>query len=978
MKHTSKKEIRLKQIADHREVMTGKQLLGQRVFALGVRILVETFAVGGAISSCARAFTVEFDLALFLALTLMLCALMEVLSHLQKRFVGTFPIAAVLLGVVIFVFRTDVYYSFLKLLNVISEHFCGYYGIPHVAYVIGGTVSSLGMTFLLALFALVLEIVVLYVVKERGPRWLYILVTLPIVVSPYVVGQAVEGVGLVFYTGATAAIVGSRVIRHENGHVVRKKNFTEHSVQALILVFFGLMALLTFVIFTPTDYEEHFDAKQIKHQLQESFKDFENDIFSIFVTDTSSALYSGGLNNGALGWVDQVNYKNEEALKVTLPQEMETLSNRGLFLREYVGDEYTSDKIETLTREDRQAYEVLQNKYDQNLDNISQLYLSSGILDSEVAAAFAAAEPFAGEGQSTEGLLGSAANLLLRTENGVLSRQDSLKDIQVTNIWTNINDYFLPYFTEELIERGHDGRVVPSISKMKEDSYTLSTYYPIYSSLYRQLQKKNNKNKTTFSLMTIREAYVLEQAIMKHTKKSLEEYLASQADETVEVKNLLVEAGYSENLVIEASVAAGAISLRKLVQAVYDVRQFGVMENEYRQWVHDTYLKLPENSADNLLEDMKKHQQKDAFISKEGQKYTAPGEIGGISEKSISAAIRYVRKYISKDTEYDLAPGALPEGEDFVDYFLNHSKKGYCVHYAAAGMLAFRALGIPARYVEGFLVGVENYDTGQKNADGTISMTLTDINAHAWVEIYVDGFGWYPVEMTPGYYSDQKGNVTAEERQGTSAEEDQKEPENTEPPETEEPQPEESEEPQPSEEPESDEAELDPVQPEVDEATPPPGMMEWADQEYGDQEERDSGEIQIPEVESRSVPAWLWILIACLGTVLAIVTGVVIWQKRLYDRGRRAMNAPNKSERVVYTYVMLCSVLEGRRESHEEKSPGKEWKDFEALAEKAYFSNTEVSEEEWLLARSYYKKKRKELYQTAGIKEKVRYRCKGL
>ena len=25
--------------------------------------------------------------------------------------------------------------------------------------------------------------------------------------------------------------------------------------------------------------------------------------------------------------------------------------------------------------------------------------------------------------------------------------------------------------------------------------------------------------------------------------------------------------------------------------------------------------------------------------------------------------------------------------------------------------------------------------------------------AHAWAEVYLDGYGWMPVEMTPGYYS---------------------------------------------------------------------------------------------------------------------------------------------------------------------------------------------------------------------------------
>ncbi|MFQ8759732.1 MAG: hypothetical protein ACLSAF_10150 [Intestinimonas sp.] len=30
-------------------------------------------------------------------------------------------------------------------------------------------------------------------------------------------------------------------------------------------------------------------------------------------------------------------------------------------------------------------------------------------------------------------------------------------------------------------------------------------------------------------------------------------------------------------------------------------------------------------------------------------------------------------------------------------------------------------------------------------------MDVPDSSAHAWAEIYLDGYGWYPVEVTPGY-----------------------------------------------------------------------------------------------------------------------------------------------------------------------------------------------------------------------------------
>ena len=52
----------------------------------------------------------------------------------------------------------------------------------------------------------------------------------------------------------------------------------------------------------------------------------------------------------------------------------------------------------------------------------------------------------------------------------------------------------------------------------------------------------------------------------------------------------------------------------------------------------------------------------------------------------------------------------------------------------------YRALGIPARYVVGYM--------GQTEAGEWTEITLKD--AHAWVEVYLDGIGWVQVEVTGG------------------------------------------------------------------------------------------------------------------------------------------------------------------------------------------------------------------------------------
>jgi hypothetical protein len=81
-------------------------------------------------------------------------------------------------------------------------------------------------------------------------------------------------------------------------------------------------------------------------------------------------------------------------------------------------------------------------------------------------------------------------------------------------------------------------------------------------------------------------------------------------------------------------------------------------------------------------------------------------------------------------------PNGLPPLADFV----LRSKRGYCQHFAGAMTLMLRLLGVPSRVAVGF--------TGGSFHDGVWS--VTDYDAHAWVEVWFDGWGWLPFDPTPG------------------------------------------------------------------------------------------------------------------------------------------------------------------------------------------------------------------------------------
>ena len=135
-------------------------------------------------------------------------------------------------------------------------------------------------------------------------------------------------------------------------------------------------------------------------------------------------------------------------------------------------------------------------------------------------------------------------------------------------------------------------------------------------------------------------------------------------------------------------------------------------------------------------------------------------------------AVTRLGAYFEANVPYTIRPGSTPRRKDFINYFLTTNKKGYCAHFASAATLAFRSIGIPARYCEGYAVSYSNILSkgdlveGKEYSDfydgynalgetAVITVDATDANAHAWVEIYVDGKGWMVAEITPSTTLDE-------------------------------------------------------------------------------------------------------------------------------------------------------------------------------------------------------------------------------
>ena len=163
-------------------------------------------------------------------------------------------------------------------------------------------------------------------------------------------------------------------------------------------------------------------------------------------------------------------------------------------------------------------------------------------------------------------------------------------------------------------------------------------------------------------------------------------------------------------------------------------------ENLYRSHAHQVYTRLPDDTKEAALR----------ICEQAGLQGNDPDLIGKLAN------------YVRESGEYDLMTPAYPS-DDYAIYFLTESHRGYCIHYATAAAVLYRALGVPARVTEGFVAEAR-------------AGSFTDIvagDAHAWVEIYRDGVGWIPVEVTA------RGGYATAEPESTPSPSPQPSPEST-------------------------------------------------------------------------------------------------------------------------------------------------------------------------------------------------------
>lgn len=164
---------------------------------------------------------------------------------------------------------------------------------------------------------------------------------------------------------------------------------------------------------------------------------------------------------------------------------------------------------------------------------------------------------------------------------------------------------------------------------------------------------------------------------------------------------------------------------------------FDDLLGEYGAYAESTYMYVPEDKIPRIVELC---------------------NTSGVRKGNYTAATNFIINTLNEMTTYTTSPGNAPSGVDIAEYFLFDSGKGFCQQYATTAALMYRLLGLPSRYVTGYMVTPSDF---HQNSDGTYTAIATDEKAHAWVEVYVDGTGWIPTEVTFSQDEIDQGGSTA-------------------------------------------------------------------------------------------------------------------------------------------------------------------------------------------------------------------------
>ena len=857
-------------------------------------------------------------------------------------------------GAVGYFMRERIASGFAIIVNVILDKVGIYYGLQLVQYQENSQQPVLDTTIVLLFVAAFFIGILAYLIRNKLTVIGIFLITLPFVFSPEIIGWVPDTKYGILYVLAMFAYVASVSYGKKALWQTNDTNIIQTKVRVIL---FGLGCILTgilFFSFTQKEYDSLTRDKSLKIVVQEYLtKGFNN----LIRGNLYKGAVAGGINFGQLGDVEGVEYNGKVKLRVNIQDE----AVGTLHLRGYVGSTYDGRSWDGLSREAEQEKEQLEQKsdialeeyqsaviyymmaYNQMQEKEDKIYYGPAGFDLDAYKRQKIGEeiPFL-KPYSSQNARKEIKNISKKFPKNLLALENVLETVTVENVDETYGTIFIPYSVLGNIEEKNgrlSGAEVTDLGKYSWSAPTgqIETTEDILCSFATE---ENTMPKMFWKML--KEAQSL---VEKCTGNSILDYqMGSYEYELTEYQRVI-------NWSDMTNTIRKDISFDELAAVVKNASEFYLQLEDYKYFVEENYTEVPENLKTALLADMSEFSKlllsfKEKWLANDSisvsESHGADSAIE-LEELNLSEKVTLVKEYLGANTQYNLKPGKTPSDKDFISYFLFENKQGYCVHYASAATMMFRSMGIPARYVEGYYASPRDVDWGENQKDGSIQLALTDRSAHAWVEIYVEGYGWVPIEVTPGY----RDGDTGEENQNNSAITNNT---NATPTPT----------PTPTASPSASKSTAKPVSGQETEAN------------------------QSAAIFKQYAPVFKWIIaIVCLLGIL-YVRYFFVWKWR-----QQKMQAKEYSERMhfyekqmerLFYWEKWTDKKEDIRETIKKKQINvncmeeKDWNRLLALYNKNAFSRNGISQEEMEIVSRYYEMLRREIYEKKPFWKKLYYR----
>jgi len=130
-----------------------------------------------------------------------------------------------------------------------------------------------------------------------------------------------------------------------------------------------------------------------------------------------------------------------------------------------------------------------------------------------------------------------------------------------------------------------------------------------------------------------------------------------------------------------------------------------------------------------------------------------------VPDEPLTTVQRTLDWYRAQPFVYTLQPEVIAES-NFVDRFLFDTQSGFCEHFASSFVALMRLMNIPSRIVGGYMGGEVN------PLNGTV--TVRELDAHAWAEVWTDATGWIRIDPTSTVAPERIERGSLESLQGTA------------------------------------------------------------------------------------------------------------------------------------------------------------------------------------------------------------------